>query len=108
MEKHSIREWEAEIGRENGVEKERREGARRPTERGEGALRRGSPEVRGETMHTPLPLTLSLPTKARVACPISHFFPTDTYTDTTATAAANPVYPHARARSCVHLHVIQL
>lgn len=97
MEKYSIREWEAETGRENGVEKERREGARRPIERREGAPRRGSPEERGEIMRAPLPLTLSLPTKARVACPISHFSPTDTYTDIIAAAAANPVYPHARA-----------
>lgn len=63
----------------------------------------------GETVRAPLSLTLSLPTKARVACPISHFSPTDTYTDTTAAVAANPVYPHARrARPCMHLQVVLL
>lgn len=91
---------EAETGGENGVEKERtRETSASDAERREGAPWRGNPEERGETVRAPLPLTLSLPTKARVACPISHFSPTDTYTDTTAAAAANPVYPHARSRA---------
>lgn len=78
--------------------------------RGRPVRERGPKEREGDRSYPHFRLTLSPPTKACVACPISHFSPIDTYnTDTNvAAAAANRMYQHIRKRPCAYLQVVLL